>query len=273
MKNHTITVTLSADHEAVFAFLTRLENLPRWAPAFCRGLRRDGSQWIATTPGGDDYVALVGDVRTGVVDLLVGEYPDEMEVVPLRVLSRSHGSAVTCTLFQPGQWTDELYELYYEALLGDLRGLIGRFGDGEVHAPVAGTEPFYPSLVTSKFAETWEFYTERLGFRTECECDAYVHLAHPSGAQLGLLRHEIDGHYAELVSATDGRGFWLNLDVADADAEHARLHATGVEIVTPLEDKPWGDRQFVVRDPNGVLISIAHRITSPASTRDVEAVA
>ena len=273
MSHRTITITLSADRDAVFAFLSRLENLPRWAPAFFRGLRRDGSQWLADTVGGDYYVALLPEARTGVIDLLLGEQPDEMAVVPLRVLSQPHGAAVTCTLFQPADWTGELYELHYAALLADLRGLITRFGDGVVEAPATGGEPFYPSLVTAKFHETWEFYTEKLGFRTACECDSYVHLVHASGAQLGVLRHEIDGAYAELVSATDGRGFWINLDVADADAELARLSAAGVEVVTPLEDKPWGDRQFVVRDPNGVLISIAHRLAETENSRATEAVA
>lgn len=269
MNHHTITVTLSADRDIVFALLARLENLPRWAPSFCQGVSREGRQWQARTVGGVYHVALIPDGRTGVIDLLLGEQPDEMAVVPLRVLSQPHGTAITCTLFQPALWSDERYDLHYRALLADLRGLSARFGGGMVSAPAASVGPFHPSIVTAKFYETWEFYTEKLGFRTVCECDAYVQLAHPAGAQIGLLRHEIDGPYAELVSATDGRGFWLNLDVADADAEHARLSASGVEIVTPLGNKPWGDRQFVVRDPNGVLIAIAHRMADVAARESV----
>ncbi len=119
---------------------------------------------------------------------------------------------------------------------------------------------FYPNLVTARFHETWDFYTTHLGFRTVAEHGSYVHLEHPSGPQMGILRHEVDGDQAELVSATDGRGFWISLDVDDADADHARLIAEGVSIPTPIEDKPWGDRQFMVKDPNGILIAIAHRI-------------
>ena len=126
----------------------------------------------------------------------------------------------------------------------------------------AQVRAFYPNLVSGYFYETWDFYTEQLGFRTVCEHDTYVHLEHPSGAQLGVLRQEIDGQPAELISGTDGRGFWLSLDVADADAEYARLVANGVPVESPPESKPWGDRQFIVRDPNGVLIAIAHRVGS-----------
>jgi catechol 2,3-dioxygenase-like lactoylglutathione lyase family enzyme len=120
--------------------------------------------------------------------------------------------------------------------------------------------PFYVGLVTAKFYETWDFYTEQLGFRTVDESDAQVRLVHPSGAQLGIMRHETHEQHAELVSATDGRGIWLNLDVADVDAEYRRLSAARVPVVQPLEAGPSGARFFTIRDPNGVLICIAREL-------------
>jgi len=51
---------------------------------------------------------------------------------------------------------------------------------------------FYPGLVTAKFYKTWDFYTEQLGFHTIEESEDSVRLAHPSGAQLAILRHETD---------------------------------------------------------------------------------
>ena len=259
MKNRTLTLTVPADRDTVFGFLARLENLPLWSPGLCSELQQHGSYWRGLSPAGESYFAVVADERTAVIDLLIGSQPDEMAVVPFRILSRPHGSAIVCTFFQPADWLDELYDLYYNVLQVSLRGLQQRFGRGELSAPTANSA-FYPGLVTGRFYETWDFYTAQLGFRTVCATDHYVQLSHLAGAQIAILQHELDGPTPELVSATDGRGYWLNLDVADADAEHARLSAAGVEIIAPLEDKPWGDRQFVVRDPNGVLIAIAHRI-------------
>jgi catechol 2,3-dioxygenase-like lactoylglutathione lyase family enzyme len=120
-----------------------------------------------------------------------------------------------------------------------------------------GVMPFYFGLVTAKFYETWDFYTEGLGFRTWEEDDHYVVLAHSSGARLSILRHETNEQHAELVSATDGRGLWLNLEVADVDAMYEQLCAAGVPVVQPLEAGPRGARFFVVRDPNGVLLRVA----------------
>ncbi|HVU25137.1 MAG TPA: VOC family protein [Opitutus sp.] len=259
--NHcrSLAATLSADHDHVFALLSSLENLPAWARRFCRELHREPAGWRMLTPAGERHVALLADATTGVIDLLVGEQPDEMNLVPLRVVRRPRGAAVLATLFRaPGESEDD-FERCHAALWDDLRTLIARFGAGRLAGAGLAGEPFYPSVVTARFFETWNFYAEHLGFRTVFESDAYVHLAHAGGAQLGILRHEIDGPRPELISATDGRGYWFNLDVADADAEYARLVAAGVTIAEPIEDKSWGSRQFMVCDPNGVLVAIAHR--------------
>ena len=116
---------------------------------------------------------------------------------------------------------------------------------------------FVPGLVTARLHETWDFYTERLGFFTVAEHGVYVRLEHPCGAGLALLQEETDGTPAPLVTATDGRGFWLRLDVPEVDALHAALVAAGVPIVEPPNDKPWGERLCFVRDPNGVVICLA----------------
>jgi catechol 2,3-dioxygenase-like lactoylglutathione lyase family enzyme len=258
MKNRTITVTVPTDRDDVFHFLSALSNLPLWAAESFQSLTYEGGYAKASTPTGEVYVTLLADDRTGVIDLLTGSRSDEMMVCPLRVLRRPHGAAVSCTLFQAVDEPDEFYERSYATLLADFRNLAVRFGEGRLHAPTHERAAFYPGIVTARFFETWDFYATHLGFRTVCESDIYVQLAHPTGAQIAVLRHEIDGPVEELVSATDGRGVWLNLDVADADAEQRRLAAAGVEIARSAENTPWGDRQFIVRDPNGVLIAIAH---------------
>ena len=122
---------------------------------------------------------------------------------------------------------------------------------------------FYFGVVTAKFYETWDFYTEQLGFRTFAESDNFVRLVHPSGARLGIMRHETNEQHPELVSATDGRGFWLNFEVQDLDAEFDRLSDAGVTIVRPLDAGPLDSRSFTVCDPNGVLICIAYERASP----------
>jgi predicted enzyme related to lactoylglutathione lyase len=121
----------------------------------------------------------------------------------------------------------------------------------------------YPGLVTAKFYKTWDFYTEQLGFHTIEESEDSVRLAHPSGAQLAILRHETDEQNPERVSSTDGHGFWLQLDVADVDALYQRLRGADVQMARELEAGELGSR-FTVHDPNGVLICV-ERAREPAS--------
>jgi uncharacterized glyoxalase superfamily protein PhnB len=39
--------------------------------------------------------------------------------------------------------------------------------------------------------------------------------------------------------------------VPDADAVHARAVTAGAEIIRPLQDTPYGSREFALRDPEG----------------------
>jgi PhnB protein len=62
-----------------------------------------------------------------------------------------------------------------------------------------------------------------------------------------------------VVLAFDSRPHWpptpayLRIYVADADATVERMVRAGGEVVTALDDMPWGDRTARVRDPLGNL--------------------
>ncbi|MGC4074720.1 MAG: VOC family protein [Nibricoccus sp.] len=120
--------------------------------------------------------------------------------------------------------------------------------------------------MTARFFETWDFYTTHLSFGTLHESNRELRLVHESGVQLAVLREETDGQPSELVPATTGRGFWLSLDVVDAQALYLRLLDAGVEVASPMETTAGGgEKRFSLRDPNGILIFIAQKL--PLRTR------
>lgn len=119
--------------------------------------------------------------------------------------------------------------------------------------------PFFAGLVTRRLFATWDFYTERLGFRTVTEGGGSVRLIHPGGAQLLLLQEETGEAPAELVSASNGRGFWLTLEVGDVEAERGELAAAGVAMQNLPVAHGWPAGAFAVSDPDGVLVVIAPR--------------
>ena len=51
------------------------------------------------------------------------------------------------------------------------------------------------------------------------------------------------------IDGVETRGAYIVVD--DADAAHARAMAAGAPIIRPLQDTPYGSREFALRDPEG----------------------
>jgi Glyoxalase/Bleomycin resistance protein/Dioxygenase superfamily len=53
--------------------------------------------------------------------------------------------------------------------------------------------------------------------------------------------------------------------VDDLDDQYDRLKRDGVEIITPIETEPWGERFFQVADPSGVVFQLVQWTTDSGS--------
>jgi catechol 2,3-dioxygenase-like lactoylglutathione lyase family enzyme len=51
----------------------------------------------------------------------------------------------------------------------------------------------------------------------------------------------------------------------DADSWHARMSASGLP-VTPIDDQPWGMREFTLSDPSGNRVRIGRGVTDSTSS-------
>lgn len=109
-----------------------------------------------------------------------------------------------------------------------------------------------PVLPSRSLENTVRFYRQ-LGFEGDI---------HSFGDYAILRRGTIEIHFfthRELRPAESHAGCYLR--VADAGALHrdfgkAQLPAHGIPRQDPIEDKPWGMREFAVVDPDGNLIRI-----------------
>ena len=119
--------------------------------------------------------------------------------------------------------------------------------------------PFHAGLVTRRYFDAWDFYTERLGFRTVDEGGSWVRLVHPSGGQLVLMQEETNEQLAELVAAVEPRGLWLTRVVADPAARAGELRAGGGEAEASAPGGPGGRDAWTLRDPDGVTILLSRR--------------
>jgi uncharacterized glyoxalase superfamily protein PhnB len=81
-------------------------------------------------------------------------------------------------------------------------------------------------------------------------------------SELGFLRPNLDSQAPIFRSAFQGKGVWVTVDVDDAQAEYARIRSLGTPIEAAIRDEPWGDRHFVIVDPNGIAIDVVQRMQS-----------
>ena len=115
---------------------------------------------------------------------------------------------------------------------------------------------YYPVIQTKDVAETTAFFRQYFGFVPLYDSDWYVHLqsADDEGVNIAILQsdHETIPEERRGVSS----GLILNFEVEDVDSVHERLVGSGLSIVKPLCDEPFGQRHFIAQDPNGVLLDI-----------------
>ncbi len=108
------------------------------------------------------------------------------------------------------------------------------------------------ALVTVKsFANLKAFYCEHFGFTVAMEAPGYLHLSGKGSGELAFMIQ--DQAAPELF---DGKGLTVCLEVANVDAEAARLIQAKLPVVAPLKDNPWGDRSIIVRDPVGIHVYV-----------------
>jgi catechol 2,3-dioxygenase-like lactoylglutathione lyase family enzyme len=105
---------------------------------------------------------------------------------------------------------------------------------------------FYIYAKVSDLKRSKQFYGEILGWK--------LHTDEPmvAGYWFG------SGYFVAGLDASGGsfrrgtEGMHVAVQVTDLDAEHTRLEERGVE-VSPIQERPWGERNFSFTDPDGYL--------------------
>jgi len=105
----TLSVSIDCPADQVYGFVSDPRNLPRWATAFCRSIRRSDSGWVVEMPQGEVTVRFVPRNTMGVLDHFVIPAPDVEIYVPMRVVANGAGSEVLFTLFRLPGMTDEAF--------------------------------------------------------------------------------------------------------------------------------------------------------------------
>ena len=109
----------------------------------------------------------------------------------------------------------------------------------------------YALLTVESFAGLKDFYCGHFGFSVTMEAPGYLHLTGATGGELAFMTQD-----ACAPALFGVQGLTVCLEVADVDAEAARLAKEKVPVVVPLRDNPWGDRSVILRDPLGIHVYV-----------------
>ena len=103
------------------------------------------------------------------------------------------------------------------------------------------------------------FYKDKLGFRTVWADDGWHFLARDS------IRIMI-GECPDDVSAfeTGCHSYFGYFDTENIDDLYAECLSRGIEVVSKLADKPWGQREFAIRTIDGHRITFGQAMGQPS---------
>lgn len=131
-------------------------------------------------------------------------------------------------------------------------------------APIIDVEQHHASLAVRDIPAAVDFYTKNLGFRL-----GFTWGEPPTFAGVNL------GDTVQIFlreGTPDPNGSVVFFVIGDADELYEFHRANGVEISEALADKPWGFRDYTVRDLDGNYLIFGQRLQSTQPPLKIERV-
>ena len=123
LESITLSVSIAAAPQRVYEFASNPENLPRWAPGFCRSVRRSEQGWQVEAADGLYLLRFAERNPFGILDHTV-RTPAGLEILnPMRVIANGRGSEVLFTLFRAAGTSEEQQARDARLVENDLRNL------------------------------------------------------------------------------------------------------------------------------------------------------
>jgi catechol 2,3-dioxygenase-like lactoylglutathione lyase family enzyme len=130
----------------------------------------------------------------------------------------------------------------------------------------------FPVVSCEDIEASTAFYADLLGLEAVFEGGWYTLLRAPGrpDVQLGLVL--LDHPSVPEGFRLPPRGIIVTVEVPDVDLVHERARARGRPLVQELRDEEFGQRHFMLADPDGALVDVVTQIPlSPAFAREVAA--
>lgn len=101
--------------DTVFAFLSNIENLPKWSTKFVKKIITTDGKYKAITPIGEVFIRLDTVEKAGLIDIYAGPTEDNMTPAYLRIISLpDRSTAIMFTFFQYASTSDTIWKIFCE---------------------------------------------------------------------------------------------------------------------------------------------------------------
>ena len=115
-----------------------------------------------------------------------------------------------------------------------------------------------PLVYVSNIDKSVLFYTKTLGFKL---AEKYPNEDNPTFAAISIGKSRLElvqsrkSNKALTKKGLGGSGVQFYIQTNQVDKLWNQVNNKKIEIVSPIENKDWGDREFSIKDPDGYLIS------------------
>lgn len=101
-----------------------------------------------------------------------------------------------------------------------------------------------------------EKFYKKLGFEV-VQSDDQHSLVSLHGFSIDLVSMRDEETFArDSMAADKGRGVYVYINVDNVDAKHQELMKAGFAPATAPKNWPWGNREFILKDPDGYKLCL-----------------
>ena len=112
------------------------------------------------------------------------------------------------------------------------------------------------NICSDDLQKSKKFYVELLGFKVKFDSDWYIQLCSPIDSEIeyGLIQKNHELIPKEFQQKPNG--MYVTFVVSDVDETYKKAIEMNISIIQKPKNEFYGQRRFLVKDPNGCLIDI-----------------
>ncbi len=118
----------------------------------------------------------------------------------------------------------------------------------------------FPVICVKSVSDNQIFYQSLFDLNAAFEIDWYVQLQSPENEALQIAFVQVDHPSVPAKYQQTPNGVVVTLEVDDADQYYENAKELGLSVALDLRDEEWGQRHFMVVDPNGLLVDVVKLI-------------